>query len=98
MTQRLPDQRWYIAPPQPQIVTQLIAETGVLPLIAQVMANRGIDTPEKAQAYIDPETETLPPPLDEFPDLAKSVELLQLAIAEGEKIAICGDYDADGMT
>ncbi len=98
MTHPLPDQRWYIAETQPQTVAQLIAETGVLPLIAQVMANRGIDTPEKAQAYIDPESEALPPPLDEFPDLAKSVELLQSAIAEGEKIAICGDYDADGMT
>jgi single-stranded-DNA-specific exonuclease len=40
----------------------------------------------------------LPSPLEEFPDLALSVELLQDAIATGQKIAICGDYDADGMT
>ncbi|MEC4805719.1 MAG: single-stranded-DNA-specific exonuclease RecJ [Jaaginema sp. PMC 1079.18] len=98
MTPRLPEQRWYIAETQPQTVAQLIAATGVLPLIAQVMANRGINTPEQAQAYIDPESETLPPPLAEFPDLEKSIELLRSAIAEGEKIAICGDYDADGMT
>jgi single-stranded-DNA-specific exonuclease len=34
----------------------------------------------------------------EFPDLSKSVELLTIAIQEKQKIAICGDYDADGMT
>lgn len=36
--------------------------------------------------------------MDEFPDLAVSVKLLREAIAKGSKIAICGDYDADGMT
>jgi single-stranded-DNA-specific exonuclease len=40
----------------------------------------------------------MPSPMDEFPDLAISVEMLKEAIASEEKIAICGDYDADGMT
>jgi single-stranded-DNA-specific exonuclease len=40
----------------------------------------------------------MPAPMDEFPDLAISVEMLKEAIANDEKIAICGDYDADGMT
>jgi single-stranded-DNA-specific exonuclease len=98
MRTQLPDQRWYIADSQPEIVAQLVAETGVSPLIARVMANRGIDSPNLAQAYIDPECELLPAPIEEFPDLGKSIELLKTAIADREKIAICGDYDADGMT
>ena len=40
----------------------------------------------------------MPDPLTEFPDLLPSIEFLKEAIATGEKIAICGDYDADGMT
>ncbi|NES97863.1 MAG: single-stranded-DNA-specific exonuclease RecJ, partial [Desertifilum sp. SIO1I2] len=48
--------------------------------------------------YLNPELLDLPHPLEEFPDLAFSIELLESAIASGEKIAICGDYDADGMT
>lgn len=67
-------------------------------LIAQVLINRGIQTPEQAWLYLDPETQQLPSPLDEFPDLAQAVEQLLTAIQQGEKIAICGDYDADGMT
>ncbi len=39
----------------------------------------------------------LPSPLEEFPDLALSIELLKRAIDIQEKIAICGDYDAHGM-
>ncbi|NEP62867.1 MAG: single-stranded-DNA-specific exonuclease RecJ, partial [Symploca sp. SIO2G7] len=67
-------------------------------LIAQVLINRGIQTPEQAWLYLDPEIQQLPSPLDEFSDLPHSVELLLTAIQQKQKIAICGDYDADGMT
>ena len=40
----------------------------------------------------------MPSPLQEFKDLEVSVKLLRDAIANQSKIAICGDYDADGMT
>ena len=66
--------------------------------MAQVIVNRGIDSLEEAKAYVNPEVIDLPSPLDEFPDLVKSIDILKNAIAQGEKIAICGDYDADGMT
>ncbi|EAZ89242.1 single-stranded-DNA-specific exonuclease RecJ [Crocosphaera chwakensis] len=95
---KLPDQRWYIASPNPDKVKMLVAETGLSPLLAQVILNRGIDSPNLAQVYINPNVETLPDPLDEFPDLFPSIKLLKEAINIGEKIAICGDYDADGMT
>lgn len=95
---RLPDQRWRITPIQPEKIAQLTLSTGLLPLVNQVIVNRGIDTPELAQIYIEPESQNLPSPLTEFKDLAASIQLLQDAITCGEKIAICGDYDADGMT
>jgi single-stranded-DNA-specific exonuclease len=95
---RLPNQRWQISTVNPEQLETIIEATGLLPLMAQVLLNRGITDPESAQVYIDPESQILPPPLEEFPDLAISVELLKEAIAAEEKIAICGDYDADGMT
>lgn len=67
-------------------------------LLAQVLINRGIDSLEEVQGFIEPESLILPAPLDEFPDLAASVKLLRETISTGQKIAICGDYDADGMT
>ncbi|WP_013323156.1 single-stranded-DNA-specific exonuclease RecJ [Gloeothece verrucosa] len=95
---RLPNQRWLISSSAPEIVEQLVETTGLLPIMAQVLINREINTPELAQVYLEPESLLLPSPLEEFSDLAVSVELLEEAISSGDKIAICGDYDADGMT
>ncbi len=95
---RLPNQRWQIYSPQPQQAEQFAAEIGLSPLLAQVLINRGIDSVKEVQGFIEPESLVLPAPKDEFPDLAASVKLLREAISGGRKIAICGDYDADGMT
>ena len=95
---RLPNQRWQIATSQPEQAQALSISTGLLPLVAQVIINRDITTADEAHAYIEPKSQQLPSPLDEFADLEKSVELIQEAIADDEPIAICGDYDADGMT
>ncbi|WP_293360779.1 MULTISPECIES: single-stranded-DNA-specific exonuclease RecJ [unclassified Microcoleus] len=95
---RLPNQRWQIYSPQPQQAEQFANEIGLSCLLAQVLINRGIDSLEEVQGFIEPESLVLPAPLDEFPDLAASVKLLREAISTGQKIAICGDYDADGMT
>ncbi|MGB7442506.1 MAG: single-stranded-DNA-specific exonuclease RecJ [Coleofasciculaceae cyanobacterium] len=94
----LPHQRWQIAPVQTEKAYQLAQVTGISPLLAQLLINRGIETSETAQAYLHPLSQVMPAPMDEFPDLAISVEMLKDAIANQEKIAICGDYDADGMT
>lgn len=94
---RLPPQRWHIYPQRTE-ASQLAAAVQLSPVVAQLLINRGIETPEQAQAFLEPESLALPSPLAEFPDLALSVELLENAIAQHQKIAICGDYDADGMT
>ncbi|MBD2383879.1 single-stranded-DNA-specific exonuclease RecJ [Cylindrospermum sp. FACHB-282] len=97
-SRRLPNQRWQIYPQKTEFAQHLAILTNLSPIVSQLLINRGIETPEQAQAFLDPESLVLPSPLEEFPDLAMSIELLQNAIASQEKIAICGDYDADGMT
>ncbi|GAB1543980.1 hypothetical protein NUACC21_66560 [Scytonema sp. NUACC21] len=96
--QKLPSQRWQIYPQKSELAQKLAAITNLPPLINQLLINRGIETPEQAQTFLSLEFLALPSPLDDFPDLAACLELLQSAIAAQEKIAICGDYDADGMT
>ncbi|WGV28329.1 single-stranded-DNA-specific exonuclease RecJ [Halotia branconii] len=97
-SRRLPNQRWQIYPQKAEFAQHLADLTNISPIVSQLLINRGIETPKQAQAFLDPESLILPTPLEEFPALAISVELLQKAIASQEKIAICGDYDADGMT
>ncbi|MEH2198837.1 single-stranded-DNA-specific exonuclease RecJ [Nostoc sp.] len=97
-SRRLPNQRWQIYPQKPEFAQKLAVLINVSPIISQLLINRGIETPEQAQAFLNPESLVLPSPLEDFPDLAISLELLENAIASQTKIAICGDYDADGMT
>lgn len=91
-------QRWQIAPPQVEQAHALAQALHLSPLIAQVLLNRGVDSPEAAQVFLNPELPKLPSPLEEFADLPIALELLLRAIADRQYIAICGDYDADGMT
>ncbi len=100
----LPQHRWQIAPnnlSQAAILAAgitLTPDEATSPLLAQVLINRGIETIDQANLFIHPETAELPSPLTEFPDLEISLDILVAAIDQKSKIAICGDYDADGMT
>ncbi len=91
-------QRWQIYPPQPTLVHTITKDLGVSPLLAQVLINRGLTTPTAAREFINPDLQSLPDPQGEFPDLGLSLELLAQALATQSPIAICGDYDVDGMT
>jgi single-stranded-DNA-specific exonuclease len=94
----MPDQRWLIHPALKGEAKGLAQQLQLSPLVTQVLLNRDIETAAAAQEFLNPEALLLPSPLDEFPDLEPSIEILLQAIELGEKIAICGDYDADGMT
>ncbi|MFM7600329.1 MAG: single-stranded-DNA-specific exonuclease RecJ [Pseudanabaena sp.] len=94
----LPQQRWQIFSPQPYLSATIANSTGLSPIIAQVLLNRGIYTPEAAKIFLDPELEDLPDPKQEFPDLVASIDRIEQAIKNGDRIVICGDYDVDGMT
>jgi single-stranded-DNA-specific exonuclease len=97
-TASIPEQRWQIHPPTPDRVSEITAAHEISPIIAQVMVNRGIQTETQAAYFLDPDRAPLPSPFDDFADLQASVDILVTAIAQGQRIAICGDYDADGMT
>src|SRR5512136_2172400 len=75
----------------------LPAAVGGDPIVAQLLARRGITTPEAAAAFLNPDHYTPAPPSD-LPDLAAAAERLYRAVTRGEKIAVWGDFDADGQT
>jgi single-stranded-DNA-specific exonuclease len=93
----LPEQRWEISPARAE-VSLLSQATGFSPLVAQIFINRGFCTPEAANLFVNADAMVLPSALEEFSDLAIALSLLTEAINNQEKIAICGDYDVDGMT
>ena len=69
---------------------------GFAPLAAMILASRGLNTPEKAATYLDCSCELLDPFL--LTDMALAAGRVGLAMTRGEKIAVFGDYDVDGVT
>ncbi len=94
----IPAQRWLFQPVDTLAAQSLAEAVGVSPVLAQILLNRGLSSPAAAQQYLQPDPARLPPPSRDFADLPLAVELLDGAIRRQEPIAICGDYDADGMT
>jgi len=69
---------------------------GYAPLPAMVLASRGMANAAQAKAYLDCNAELYDPFLMTDMDLAAG--RVGLAIDQGEKIAVFGDYDVDGIT
>ena len=87
--------RWITSPLIPQDINRQM--TSVSPFLRQLLYNRGIATNSAAEAYISTESPTNPDPFQML-DMEKAVEALHEAIEARQKIAIYGDYDADGVT
>jgi single-stranded-DNA-specific exonuclease len=87
---------WSILKPQP-IDPSLSTAIGGHPLIAELLMRRGLTTPEAAVAFLDPDRYTPSAPTA-LPDLELAADRLYRAITRGEKIAVWGDFDADGQT
>ena len=86
---------WNVAQPEAGSVNALVA-AGYAPLAAMVLASRGIGTAKEAAAYLDCNA-----PLEDpfrMKDMDLAAGRVGLAMARGEKIAVFGDYDVDGIT
>ena len=89
-------EKWNIGSPAQADVARL-QNAGYPYLLSTVLAARGIVSPEAAAEFLDRERKlTLSPML--LRDMDKAVARIQRAIAEGEVIAVFGDYDVDGIT
>ena len=86
---------WNVAQPEGEPVNELV-RGGYPPLVAMILASRGIRDTRQAHAYLDCSAQLYDPFLMKDMDLAAG--RVGLAMTRGEKIAIFGDYDVDGIT
>ena len=86
---------WKTTPPPMDAVNALLG-SGRAPLTAMILAARGIDSPRSADAYLGCNC-PLPDPFA-MKDMDLAAGRLSLALTNGEKIAVFGDYDVDGIT
>ncbi len=62
-----------------------------------MLARRGVDDAERARAFLAPSASQLHDPFL-LAGMAAAVDRLLTARAAGERVAVVGDYDADGVT
>ena len=70
---------------------------GLHALIVQLLYNRGITGPTEAEVFLRADKRLA---IDPFilPDMHQAVNRVYKALLSGEKIAVYGDFDADGIT
>ena len=86
---------WNVQTPEMGAVNALVTG-GYAPLSAMIMASRGMHTAAETNAFLSCES-PLPDPFL-LTDMDLAVKRVASAIASGEKIAVFGDYDVDGIT
>ena len=88
--------RWVSLPLDKEAAAQLSEECGAHPFLALLLGTRGISTAEEAADFLYG-TELTEDPFS-LADMDLAVERVQRAMDSGERIAVFGDYDADGVT
>lgn len=87
---------WHLRSADPDLVDRLSYELGITPLLARMLAVRGVDDPASGRRYLGHEPYELNPWA--LPGIDKAARRLATALDTGEPIVVYGDYDADGVT
>jgi len=87
--------RWNLLPPVPD--KNLVNASGFPPLIVQLLYNRGLSEPQQLKSFITADKSLSSDPFL-LSDMHQAVARIYQALLSGEKIAVYGDYDADGIT
>ncbi len=86
---------WTIGPCPHRQSSVLAQELGVSEITASVLVRRGYDGPEEARAFLAGEQPLHDPFL--LGDMEAAVDRIRAAVADGRRICVHGDYDADGI-
>lgn len=88
--------QWQVTAPCPEGQREL-EQAGLPPLLAGLLAARGVVRPEEARRLLSPGREPIPDPML-LKDMDRAVRRVRLALDREELIAVYGDYDVDGIT
>lgn len=88
-----PGAKWRLLPPVPE---EYRRASHLPPVIAQLLHNRGVP-PGEIDSFLTVDRRVEGSPFM-LPGMAEAVERIYKALLSGEKIAIYGDFDVDGIT
>ena len=89
-------EHWQI-PAAPEDAIKTLMDAGYPYLVSSVLAARGVTTSEQAAEALEREKTLAYSPFL-MKDMDKAVARISKALENGEKLAVFGDYDVDGIT
>ena len=89
--------KWIVNNCDKEVATLIAEELNLSPFAALIASARGIRNIEDAEGFFGL-SEPLPSDPFDFPDMYKAVKRIKTALDNFERIAVYGDYDADGVT
>jgi single-stranded-DNA-specific exonuclease len=93
---RAPSPRWLLKP-VPEGVADFAADNGLHPILALLLAQRGICRADQVRDFLVPKLASLGDP-EQLPEMSLAVRRILRAVDEKQRIALYGDYDVDGVT
>jgi len=88
---------WVVSRTNPEFLEYLSRALRVSRFTAQMLVNRGMSDPAAAARFLNPSPGDLHDPLL-LSDMEQAVHRIRRALQRGERIAVYGDYDVDGLT
>ncbi len=88
---------WRVSKTNQAYIEYISKIASVSPACAQILINRGLKTSEQIDCFFNPNLNRLSDPF-ELSGMRDAIDRITLAKKNNEKVLICGDYDADGIT
>ncbi len=88
---------WRLLPHDADMVSRVVHEGRVSPILAQLLINRGINANNQIHRFLTAPFTGLHDP-EALPGLSEAADHLFQAARNGKSICIYGDYDVDGLT
>ncbi|MCX7914233.1 MAG: single-stranded-DNA-specific exonuclease RecJ [Thermodesulfovibrionales bacterium] len=89
--------RWRINKTNSEFVEYISKIASISPILAQILINRGLKNLEQIDYFLNPSLTKLSDPF-ELSGMKEAIDRIMLARKNKERVLICGDYDADGIT
>lgn len=89
--------QWLVNRTNPEYIKYLSRSSSVSPVLAQILINRSIKTPEQIISFLNPNLAQLSDPFT-INGMETAVTRILKAADQNETVLVHGDYDADGIT
>ena len=89
--------KWSFATHDEAVIRRISGSVNVSPLVAQVLASRGMEDKEQIESFLRPKLSNLHPP-EALPGMEEAADRVVSALKNKRRITIYGDYDVDGVT